>query len=56
MVVKIKKQKPQKNVLWKLKFKDYTNCLKINQIENKIKQIEKTKLIKKVLKKTITNS
>ena len=44
MVVKIKKQKTQKSVSLKrkLKFKDYENCLKETQLENKINQLEKT--------------
>ena len=46
MVVKTKKQKAQKMCVIKreLKFKDYRNRLKANQLENKINQQEKTRL------------
>ena len=40
----------------KLKFKDYKNCLKATQLENKIIQLEKIRLLHKVLEKTIMNS
>ena len=46
MVVKTKMQKAQKMCVIKreLKFKDYRNRLKANQLENKINQQEKTRL------------
>ena len=41
----------------KLKFRDYKNCLKASQIENKINHLEKKKILKEdkkeLLKKTI---
>ena len=46
-VVKIKR---------KLKFEDYKNCLKADQLENKIKQLEKNKIDVDVLKKIIKYS
>ena len=40
----------------KLKFKDYKNCLKATQLENKINKLEKTRLMQEILEKTIINS
>ena len=42
--MKIKRQKVQKNVLWKekkLKFQDYRNCFKASQIINTGNYVEK---------------
>ena len=40
----------------KLKFKNYKNCLKATQLENKIDQQEKNKVNTESFKKTIMNS
>ena len=40
----------------KVKLKDYKNCLKETQLENKINPLEKIRLIQNVLVKTIINS
>ena len=40
----------------KHKFEDYKNCLEAAQSENKIKHLEKVKLMYVVLKKIIKNS
>ena len=42
-VVKMKKEKAQKKCVIKInfKFEDYRNCLEANQLENKIKHLEK---------------
>ena len=41
MAVKIRKQKAKKSVSWKIKFKDYKNCLESKQLESKINLREK---------------
>ena len=58
MVIKIKRQNAQKKCVIKkiIKLKDYKTCLKATQLENKTKQVEKIRLIPKVLEKTIMNS
>ena len=56
-VLKIKKQKTPKTVsLKKLKFGNYKNCLKANQLGNKVTHLEKMKLIQIILKKIIKKS
>ena len=42
-MIKIKKQKAQKSVIKRFKFKDYKNCLEAAQIENKTNHLEKNK-------------
>ena len=49
--MKTKKQKVQKSVIKKCKFKDYKNCLQAAQIENKINHLEKNKIDVGSLKK-----
>ena len=46
MAVKIKNKRHKKCVInRKLKFKDYKNCLKATQFENKTNHLEKNKVI-----------
>ena len=40
----------------KSKIIDYKNCLKATQLQNKINQLKKIRLIQKVAEKTIMNS
>ena len=62
MVVNLKKQKSTKKCVIKreLKFENYESCLKVNQLENKIKRLEKNKIdtdsIKKNHKEFIKNN
>ena len=49
--MKTKKQKAQKSVIKKCKFKNYKNCLQAAQIENKINHLEKNKIDVDSLKK-----
>ena len=45
MIVKIKHKRNKKvHQKRKLKFKDYKNCLKATQLENKTNQLEKNKV------------
>ena len=58
MAANIKKAKGTNKCVIKRKhkFKDYKNCLKEIQLENKIKQLEKNKFNMKFREKTIVNS
>ena len=58
MAANIKKAKDTNKCVIKRKhkFKDYKNCLKEIQLENKIKQLEKNKFNMKFREKNIMNS
>ena len=43
-MMKIKKSKRQKKVCYKKTHEDYKSCLKVDQIENKIDNLEKNKI------------